>query len=103
MWGTKASTWTDNAQAAGSMKWHLVDETSFEERTFEIGWGQYRRPIKRTYGLLDCGRKGGQSTGYPHAKIPLVFKEKINLAQANICAHCKKARMRELGIESQQI
>jgi len=102
MWASKASTWNATAIRAGSMKWHLVDETSLEEREIEVGWGEHRRKVPRTYGFLDCGRKGRNHFDGKY-KLPLVFKEDINISQANICAYCKKARMRELSISELKI
>lgn len=111
MWGSRAATWSDNPVRAGSMKWHLIDEESLEERNIEVGYSHYKRTITRTYGLLMCGGKKEENhiayrrdgSFWYDTKIPLVFKEYINISQANICAYCKKYRMKQLGIESQKI
>lgn len=102
MWASKASTWNATAVRSGSMKWHLVDEASLEVRVIDVGWGVHKRAVNRTYGFLDCGRKGRNHFDSKH-KLPLVFKEAINISQANICAYCKKARMKELGIGEMKV
>lgn len=102
MWGTKANIWSEKEYAAGSMKWHLVDEASLNSKMIEVGYGERKRAVPRTYGKLDCGRKGNNSTGY-YSDLPLVLRETLNISQSNICAYCKKARMKELELQSVQI
>lgn len=95
MWGTKATDWTVKEYATGSMKWHLIDEASLEEKEIEVGWGPHKKLAKRTFGVLDCGRKGREYFTY---KIPLILKEEIKLSQSNVCVYCKKARLKEEGL-----
>lgn len=99
MWGSKLATWTKKVKRAGSMKWHLVYEPSLEERVDSIGV-YIKEDVIRTFGYLDCGRKGPQEWWNDRYKIPLILKDTIDLNQANVCTYCKKARMKELGIKS---
>lgn len=110
MWGSKAATWTDKPVRNGSMKWHLVDEDSLEERSIEIGWGEHKRSVPRTFGALMCGGRkhdwmyyNNYINKYIDNRFALVLIETINMSQSNVCVYCKKFRMKQLGIPDKVI
>lgn len=115
MWGTKA--FVSNSKkvtAAGTMKWHLVDEECLEERIVAVGWRTPKDRVKVMYGHLMCGGKrepesfshtyyDGTVYVWPNYKLPLVLKESIKLSNSRVCVYCKKFKMKEMGIEDQII
>lgn len=82
------------------MKWHLVDESSLEEKMVQIGWGNNKKLVKRTFGWLTCG---DEEMRFPAKKLTLVVKDTVNMSQSSVCAYCKKRRMKQLGIDDKVI
>jgi hypothetical protein len=95
MWGSRAETYSVKAKKASSMKWHLVDEASLEEREIEVGYGSYKQKTTRIYGALMCA---GSPSDWTY-RIPLVLKDTVNLNGSGICAYCKNFRLKELGLK----
>lgn len=100
MWATAGSPYdvSNIRPHYGSMKWHLVDETSIEYREIEIHWA--KKIVTKPFGYLNCGRKNLVRPAHSFdTKMLLVLKDTVNLNQSNVCTYCRKARKKELNIE----
>lgn len=97
--------WATSNKYYNSMKWHLTDPNSLEIYGEEIGWGSHKYVEERISIIIRCAAQiddpkwDAKYARLNNAKI----KEQIKLSQANICAYCKKARMKELGIYDMMI
>jgi hypothetical protein len=95
------------AKKATTMKWHLVDEDSLEERVIDISnWYRKDQTALRTYGSLMCGGNKHEwkvynpySNNWYDMRIPLILKDTVNLNGSGVCTYCKNYRLNELGLK----
>jgi hypothetical protein len=83
--------WATEDKFYNSMKWHLADGATVEEYEDIDYW--HNVEVRRRVRLI-CPSSENHMYILNNAK----FRDSLKLSQANICAYCKKQRMKELGI-----
>jgi hypothetical protein len=88
--------WATKDQHYNSMKWHLADESTLEERIVDEGW-QGKLPKK--FITITCGGVKPPEDFW-HTKIQVKVRDTINIYQNNVCSYCRNKVLRDEGIET---
>lgn len=127
MWGAPAEApWraSNKITKRRSHKWHLVNEDSLVKRSWDIDrWADSFTLHNVWYGVLNCGETVHPFEREPNAleqkyptyrrmytpeglidlRQPLILADKLKLSQSNICAICKRAKMKQLDLQNVEI